>query len=79
MLNVQVGVFEDNKMLYCFQYQNDKKEVIKWINNIIKEFSVKQYFNPERYLMYKILPFSEKWYTLKELTESGVIKLNAKD
>ena len=76
-LGCQIGLFENNDLLYCFQYESDKREVIKFINKTTEELTIKNYFNPERKIMYKLYTSTipEKWSTLEELIEGGQIIL----
>lgn len=76
----QIGLFEDDELLKVYQYEGEKKEVIKFINKKTNDLIVENYFLPEREIKYKIYTSKtpEKWSTIDELVEGGNVKL-AKD
>lgn len=76
----QIAVFENNKILYCYQQEGDKREIINFLNKKTNELMVKNYFFSERKIVYKIYTskIPEKWSTIEELVEGGKVKL-AKD
>lgn len=76
----KIAVFKDDEILYCYQHEGDKREIINFLNKKTNELIVKNYFFPERKIMYKIYTsqIPEKWSTIEELVEGGKVKL-AKD